>query len=560
MTISAAIRNLPEPPTPRRRRRLALAAVGLGLGGLLTLSGITGDAATPAMVGISLMIVSLVPVLRALGVSERIAFTTCGLTIAVLLMLPWSYWEDALGPLSMNFSTWIASGLMIVIGAVWAIVFNADLLLGVAMRVLGRIRRLAPVLKMSMAYPLANRFRTGTTLAMFTLVVFTLVTGTASNGSFLHAMENTETFGGGFDVRASAGGGTPIADVERAVSQTPGLDAENVTVAAAQSFLPIEAAQVGTGRALEPYVVRGLDAAFLGHTTFDFAKIAEGYGSERDVWSALAARPGLAVIDSTVAPRRDSFGFAPPTDFKLSGFLLDEGPMQPIDVLVRDPQTEKDLTVTIIGILSESTPLEMAGMATSQKTLARAFPGRAYPTIFYFDLAPGVDAVQASTQLESAFLANGMEAESIEKVMRDATAAGITFNRLIQGFMGLGLLVGVAALGVISARSVVERRQQIGVMRAIGFRRGMVEASFLLESSFIALTSIVVGTLLGLLLAWNIIEDTRQQPSWENLTLVVPWLNLAVIFLLVYAVAMVATIAPARRAARVRPAEALRYE
>jgi len=560
MTISSAIRNLPEPPTPRRRRRLALAAVGLAFGGLLTLSGVTGDAATPAMVGISLMIVSLVPVLRALGVSERIAFTTCGLTIAVLLMLPWSYWEDVLGPLSMDFSTWIAAGLMIVVGAVWAIVFNADLMLGIAMRVFGRIRRLAPVLKLSMAYPLANRFRTGTTLAMFTLVVFTLVTGTASNGSFIHAMENTETFGGGFDVRASAGGGTPIPDVRRAVSQAPGLDPEDFTVAAAQSFLPIEATQVGTGRPLEPYVVRGLDASFLGHTTFDLAKIAEGYGSERDVWSALASRPRLAVVDSTVAPRRDSFGFAPPTDFQLSGFLLDEGPMQPLDIQVRDRQTGKEVTLTVIGILSESAPLEMGGIATSQKTLAEAFPGRAYPTIFYFDLAPGVDAAQAARRLESVFLANGMEAESVEQVMRDASAAGVTFNRLIQGFMGLGLLVGVAALGVISARSVVERRQQIGVMRAIGFRKGMVEASFLLESSFIALTSIVVGTLLGLLLAWNIIEDTRQQPSWEDLTLVVPWLNLAVIFLLVYAVAMVATIAPARRAARVRPAEALRYE
>jgi hypothetical protein len=55
--------------------------------------------------------------------------------------------------------------------------------------------------------------------------------------------------------------------------------------------------------------------------------------------------------------------------------------------------------------------------------------------------------------------------------MRDVTpVASITFNRLIQGFMGLGLLVGVAALGVISARSVVERRQQIGVMRALGPR------------------------------------------------------------------------------------------
>ena len=64
--------------------------------------------------------------------------------------------------------------------------------------------------------------------------------------------------------------------------------------------------------------------------------------------------------------------------------------------------------------------------------------------------------------------------------------------------MVLGLVVGVAALGVISARAVVERRQQIGVLRAIGFRQGMVQAVFLIESSFIALTSIVAGTILGL--------------------------------------------------------------
>jgi putative ABC transport system permease protein len=560
MTISAAIRNLPEPAAPRRRRRLVLASLGLGLGALMTLSGITGDSATPAMVGVSLVLVSLVPVLRVLGVSERLAYTSCGLTMAILLMLPWRTWEAALGPLSMDFSTWIAAGLMIVIGAVWVIVFNADILLGLAMRVLGRIRSLAPVLKISMAYPLASRFRTGTTLAMFTLVVFTLVTGTVSNGSFIHALENEETFGGGFDVRASTGGATPIADVQRAVDASPGLDTEAVTVAASQSFLPIEATQVFTGRPLEPYVVRGLDRAFLEHTTYDLGKIAEGYTDSADVWNAIATRPGLAVVDSTIAPRRDNFGFGVPADFRLSGFYFDEGPMEPIPIEVQDRQSGRRVILTVIGVLSESTPLEMSGISTSQKTLDTSFPGRAYPTIFYFALDPAADASATATQLESAFLAYGMEAESIEDVMRDVTAGSITFNRLIQGFMGLGLLVGVAALGVISARSVVERRQQIGVMRAIGFRRRMVEASFLLESSFIALTSILVGTLLGLLLAWNIIEDVRRQPSWENMTLVVPWINLGVIFLLVYAVAMLATIAPARRAARVLPAEALRYE
>ena len=152
------------------------------------------------------------------------------------------------------------------------------------------------------------------------------------------------------------------------------------------------------------------------------------------------------------------------------------------------------------------------------------------------------------------------EARQIEQVVDDYTAGNVMFNRLIQGFLGLGLLVGVAALGVISARAVVERRQQIGVMRAIGFRGRSVQVAFLLESSFVALTAIVVGTLLGLLLAWNIIRDQQAQPSWEGLELVVPWLNLLVIFAVVYLVAIAATLAPAIRASRIRPAEALRYQ
>ena len=102
-----------------------------------------------------------------------------------------------------------------------------------------------------------------------------------------------------------------------------------------------------------------------------------------------------------------------------------------------------------------------------------------------------------------------MQADALEDVLQDIVGANVTMNRLVMGFMGLGLIVGVAALGVITARAVVERRQQIGVLRAIGFRRGMVQLSFLIESSFVALTSIVVGTILGLVVAHNVISDSR---------------------------------------------------
>src|SRR5690242_3874653 len=94
----------------------------------------------------------------------------------------------------------------------------------------------------------------------------------------------------------------------------------------------------------------------------------------------------------------------------------------------------------------------------------------------------------------------------------------------------------------------------------IRFRKRMVQLSFLIESSFVALTSIVVGTILGLVVAHNVISDSQRTPSWQNLSFDVPWLNLGIIFLAVYLVALATTFAPARRASRIYPAQALRYQ
>ena len=87
----------------------------------------------------------------------------------------------------------------------------------------------------------------------------------------------------------------------------------------------------------------------------------------------------------------------------------------------------------------------------------------------------------------------------------------------------------------------------------------MVQWRFPVESSFIALTSIVLGTALGLAVAFNVIHDSQQQPSWSNLSFDPPWLMLGIIFVLVYAVALATTYLSALRASASTPPRALRY-
>jgi putative ABC transport system permease protein len=559
MNIVTAIRDLPDPPRrDRRRRRVVPGLLCLALGGLLAQQGASGKDAVVLGFGVMLLVVGLVPLARLLGAPDRAVFTVAGLALVVWFVLPIERWF--FGDMKMNFSIFVLSGLAIVLGATWAIMYNADLLLSGLSASLGRSRRLAPVLKMSIAYPLRSRFRTGVTLAMFTLVVFTLVTGAITTGSFVNAFNNIDTFGGGFDIRATTAPASPVSNMRSALAQVPGIRASDFRVVSNQSVLPIKAHQVGTPGGAESYLVHGADPAFLDNTTYAFAAKAPGYTSARAIWHALATHRNLAVVDSMPVPRKTNFNFGATTKFKLHGFYVEDRTFSPFQVDVRDPQTGREVRLTVIGVLSDTAPLLMGGLWTSQATLVPVFGARVVPTVHLFALNPSVDPTVIAKRLESGFLANGMQADSLRKLLSDGVAANLTFDRLIEGFMGLGLIVGVAALGVISARSVVERRQHIGVLRAIGVRSSMVQLSFLLEASFVALTSIFVGTALGLAVGYNVIADTRRQPSWDNLGFDVPWLTLAIIFVAVYGVAMATTLLPARRASRVYPAEALRYQ
>ena len=143
-------------------------------------------------------------------VRDRIALTFVGLTILVFWALPMDFFEGITGELEGDFDVMFISGIAMVAAAVWTVMYNADVLLRALTFVTGRIGKLRPVLVTAVAYPMNAKFRTGLTLAMFSLVIFTLMVMSVLSEIFGTQFAETETITGGWDIEGSVNPNTPV--------------------------------------------------------------------------------------------------------------------------------------------------------------------------------------------------------------------------------------------------------------------------------------------------------------------------------------------------------------
>jgi putative ABC transport system permease protein len=557
LNIVRAIRDLPEPDRRGRTvKGVVFALLCPVLGGLAVWQGLQSQQLGAFMLGVSLIIIGAALLLRVLGVPDRLVFTAAGVGLLVFWLLP----SEALPQgMSEGIELFFLSGIMLVVGAIWVVIYNADLLLVGIVALFGRLRGLPPVLKTAISYPMQNRFRTGMTLAMFSLVVFTLVTMSFINTAIAGVFDDTDRLSGGFDLQAEAGYTAPIRDMDAALEDAESVDAAEIAAVGELSGVPTEAKQRGADQEKKDLYVQGVDAGYSENVGYGFNITAEGYEEPREVWKALQEGSDTAVVSTALAPTRSDFSVgAPPPPIELSGFYQDDAALpDDLYITVENPETGEERDLRVIGVVEDSA-FFVGSVMTSRETVD-AIAGAPIPAQTYmFELEEGVDAAAVADALEEGFAQNGLQAEVIEELIREGATSNTILNNLLTGFMGLGLLVGIAALGVIAARSVVERRQQIGVLRALGFQRSQVRFAFLLESSFIALLGIAIGVALGGALSGQIIDGLQQ--GLAGVTYRVPWAALTVIVVAAYVASLLTTYLPARQASKVYPAEALRYE
>ncbi len=139
------------------------------------------------------------------------------------------------------------------------------------------------------------------------------------------------------------------------------------------------------------------------------------------------------------------------------------------------------------------------------------------------------------------------------------------FLRLFQVYMGLGLITGTIAVGIIAFRSVVERRHSIGIMRAIGSSISTVRAWFLFENTFIAFSGTLIGVLLGLAISYRIVSslldnvDLGSDPFYQPY-FAIPWGTILLMVGVVTLASFVITFGAALQASRIEPARTIRDE
>jgi putative ABC transport system permease protein len=536
---------------------LARGPILMGLGFLFAWVGVNvAEQAGVYGMGVALFLIGLGQFAAWIGLPERWAYSLTGLS----LILYWSLPTRGLGRLAelgSNPGDFFISGLFMVGGAILLFLYNAEQLLVLFAGVLSRLGRLLPVARVSIAYPVAAKGRTATTLAMFSLIIFTLV-GTATISNTFSNFLDVESGSGGYDVLVQTNPFNPIPANEFA-EKVEELATEGElaapTALASVAIAQVEARSIDMVRPAS-YAVNGVDDEFLTTNRLEFSGLARGFESAEQVWAALQADPSLVVIDNYSVDRTGDPTFQPDEDaFIVSSIKASDSIFDPVPLTITGLDGV-DREYTIIGVLG-SAPSFYGAMMSAEAAQNMQPDGSLTANRFFVRLPEEADARSAANSIESAFSRSGLQTSLPKEELETSRSSINSIFYLLQGFMALGLLIGIAALGVVTIRAVVERRQQIGVLRAIGFQRGMVQAVFLLENMFVSGLGTFIGYALALTFAYNLY---LQVAADQGLAFLPPWATLAIIGLAVLAATLLTAWLNARQSAKVVIAEALRYQ
>ncbi|MDT0459394.1 FtsX-like permease family protein [Streptomyces sp. DSM 41527] len=360
--------------------------------------------------------------------------------------------------------------------------------------------------KLAKENALRNPRRTAATASAL-MIGLTLITAlTVAGHSTQQAMDKQVAQGltVDYNISNSSHGGSLEPGAADKVARVPG-------VAAA---VPVTSTGIGTKSG--PAVITGTDPKTFGKT----AELDFRTGSLRDIG------PGkIAVSDA----------FAEKAGLTL-GATLDVG---------TDTGKTGKKKLTVVGIYAQTRAAQDAlgtladvfpfsGTKKLDKVLVKAEPGK----------DTGLERKIRAALGDSPLLS----VQSQEQFIKSQGGAMTTALNMMYGLLGMAVVIAV--LGVVNtlAMSVFERTREIGMLRAIGLDRAGIKEMVRLESIVISLFGAVLGIGTGIFLAWA--GGSLMASSLTTYEMALPWGRLGIFLVLALAIGVLASIWPARRAAR----------
>ena len=519
LNIVRALKDIAEPPSDSHPiRRIALSVIGMAIGAALFV--LANGTPVVAMLAPVIVAVAAIPLL-SIAIGGRPAVVVgCAVALAWAAAVFGVMSETMADP---DISLFLLQGVLLV-GLAVAIVASLDgVWVGLARRLTGG--SLAP--RLGLAHPLARPVRSALLVAMYGLVIFTVSFMAVINTVFAQqAPDFAAEAGGAFDLVVDSNRTNPIA-----------LDDLN-------SRPDVE-------------VAYGIER---GELSYEFERTEDGVTEtvERERWSSVIPsdlRPELGMV--TVA-RFESFA----DDQAFWSAMAAGDPWVALPEWVSHELGDEltvigpdgDRQIVRVGATTDMNWATNAGLYLNS-SLAPVLSSSDEMITRYLVLANG-DGEEVATAINDDLSRQGADARTFLSVASEEVAEQETFINLLQGYLALGLLIGILGLAVVLVRAVRERRLQLGMMRAVGVMPSVIRNTFIVEAAFIGIQGVVLGIGLGLLSSWQVL--TRSTAFEDNLRFAVPFTWLAGLG----AVALLASLAagawPALRAAKTSPAVALR--
>ena len=524
LNIIRAIRDLPEPPSRKSRvRGAALGVVGIACGGSLFALGAAGNSDLAVIAG------PPIAAMASIGLFVGSRLRTTVVTLASFAAIAWGVLVFTLMPgqtADSDIPAFVIQGLVLVTGAVLLVTTHHALWAKILPK---RIS-----VRLGLAHPLARRARTGLVIAMYSLVIFMIMFMAVFSAVFTRQADQlAASVSAGHDLIVDSSSGNPVEPDELLAFE--GVESVAVVERTWADFTgEWSLAQWGSPLA-------GVTPGLFENGLLSVVDRDSAFATDEEALRSIFDDPSLIVVPEFFLVDGDGPGGerAAPGD----------------EVVATHPNTGASTTFTVAAVTGSD--WVFTGPLVSRDAVTSLADGRGSPTRAYVRLATGSDAEATAASIDAAFLSQGAQSTSFVAEVKAELAETEGFISILSGYLGLGLVIGIAGLGVVMVRAVRERRREIGMLRAMGLPASTVRRAFMVEAGFVGFLGASIGTGLGLLTGYQVVTNSTLFGDID-VSYVTPWTIVAITMVGPFLASLIAAAVPAGKAASIRPAAALR--